>query len=300
MSNVISAFNSNATNTSSGTKNTNTTNTNTNTTNGTNSTNSSNNVTLPVPDTPLNSAIGLLATMATTTNNQTSNGTNVFEGKNNSSDAAGYVGLSNFSVTSPPYVVKDCDQVFLVDAERIINIADFSKREKGLFTMSIYLANIFQAKDVNKLVDSITMERMVQAPTPIPGAPGCLDFAADGKNLAVCVSSKEIADQLIKAYYDFHNCRKGKKPLTPEDIIKMLEECQMKMGLSNKPNMGPQSMPGQPGNPTSTNNTLGAPSILTVLNGGNPAISAVNSPVVGPPKMEVGPYYANLKVPGTI
>lgn len=298
MSNVISAFNSNATNTSSETKNTNTT--KTNTTNSTNTTNTTNNVTLPVPDTPLNSAIGLIATMANTTNNQTSTGTNVFEGKNNASDAAGYVGLSNFSVTSPPYVVKDCDQVFLVDAERIINIADYSKREKGLFTMSIYLANIFQAKDVNKLVDSITMERMVQAPTHIAGAPGCLDFAADGKNLAVCLPSKEIADQLVKAYYDFHNCRKGKKPLTPEDIIKMLEACQMKMGLSNKSNMGPQSIPGKPGNATSTNNTAGAPSILTALNGGNPAVNAVNSPVVGPPKMEVGPYYANLKVPGTI
>ncbi len=301
LSSVLYAFNTNTTNSTKAPAASNSTSSNSSNSNTTtNATNTNSNNVLPPPDSPINSAIGLIATMANITHNQTSNGTNVFQGKNNASDAAGFVGNSNYSVTSPPYMVHDCNQIFLVDAERIISSADYSKREKGLFTLSIYMANVFHAKDVNKLVDSITLDRMNQAPQHLPGAPGCLDFTADGKNILVCVGSKDVADQLVKATFDFHNCRKGRKPITPDDIIRMLAECQAKLGQQNvgPSGPGPVGPTGQTPNANPTNNST--TSIMAVVNGAtNSVLNTVNNPAQNAPKMQISPYYGSLKVPGT-
>ncbi len=291
LSSVLHALSTNATNASGTASN----NSKTNTTSKITNTNTNNN--LPVPDTPLNSAIGLIATMSNITNNQTSNGTNVFQGKNNASDAAGIVGSANFSVTGPPYMVQDCNQIFLVDAERIISNSDYSKREKGLFTLSIYLANIFQGKDVNKLVESITLDKMTGAPIHIPGAPGCLDYSAEGKNILVCFASKDIADQLVKASFDFHNCRKGRIPVTPKDVTEMLSACQR----ITIPASGPAGPAGPTPNPQSNAgpNSNSPPSIISAVNGGNSVLNAVDNPAQNNPKMQISPYYSSLKVPGS-
>jgi hypothetical protein len=286
--NVISAFNANTT------ANNKTNNTTTNTPQApviptNNQTNSNNSTT---QNSHIGSAINLLSNIANITSNQTSNGTNAIQGKNNATDAVGVIGSSNFSVTEPPYMVKDCNQIFLVDAERIINMEDYSKREKALFTMTIYIANIFQSKDINKLVDSITMDRMVQPPTHIPGAPGCLNFAADSRNIAFCVKDMNIANQLVQAYFDFHNCREGKRPLTAKDIMRLLMECEKHVASLNTTktvHTGAGANAGQ--------------SVLTALSGtnttSNSALNAVDNPASNKP-LSISPYYANLKVPGTI
>jgi hypothetical protein len=174
-------------------------------------------------------------------------------------------------------------------------MADYSKREKSLLTMTIYMANIFQSKDINKLIDSVTMDRMQQPPVHIPGAPGCLNFAADNKNLAFCAKDKTIADQLVQAYFDFQNCRKGKKPLSYKDVLKLLMECEKNVN-SIKPKNNAVN-----GNLTAVGGQQGITSLLgstnsTNLTETNSALNAVNNPVT----MTVGPYYKDLKVPGTI
>jgi hypothetical protein len=189
------------------------------------------------------------------------------------------VGDSNNSVTSAPYSVKDCNQILLVDVNRIKSLEDFTSREPGFFTMSIYLANIFQSKDSNKLINSITMDRMIQPPSLIPGAPGCVRFDSDKKNIAICVQSQEIAIQLIQAFRDFQNCRKGQRPLTLEEIIRRLEECErIKSSNLNNNNNSTSGL-----TPNYTNSTS--------------ALGAINTPI--PNGMNINPYYMPLKIPGT-
>jgi hypothetical protein len=146
------------------------------------------------------------------TSNQTgAEGTNIFNGKLNSSDAAGLVGPTNFSISSPPYVVKRCDQVLLLPGKKL-NLKDYCTKEDAFMTLSIYMANLFLTKDSNKLIESIPMDQMTTIPSPIPGAPGCTTFSSRFKSWAFCYESEAILGQVIEAYKEFMTCRKGNRP----------------------------------------------------------------------------------------
>ena len=173
-------------------------------------------------------------------------GTNVFNGQSNSSDALGFVGPTNYSISAPPYAVKDCNQVLLVDVQRITDMKDYCKKEQGFFTMSIYMINIFQAKDSNKLIDSLTMDKLVNTPYDLPGAPNCMNFEGKTKGIAICVQSPDIVFQLKQAYEEFLRCRKGLKPLTPEEILRLMKECENLKKLMTATKSDPKIERGRP------------------------------------------------------
>jgi hypothetical protein len=191
------------------------------------------------------------------------------------------VGPTNFSISSPPYTVKSCDQVLLIPAKRIMDFNDYCKRQDGFFTMSIYMVNLFEAKDSNKLVESITMDQLTNLPVALAGAPGCIDFRGSSKRIAVCLDSPDIVDQLIQAYMDFMRCRMGDslKKLSWEEMMKIfMSQCK---GFSNSTFS----------NSSSGNLTISGSGQLPSL-AGKPAGSSSSS-------MNINPYYADLKVPGS-
>jgi hypothetical protein len=159
---------------------------------------------------------------STATGVQSADGTGVFVGKTNSSNALGHVGPSNYSISSPPYVVKSCDQVLLVPVKRILDLNDYSKREDGFLTMSIYMINLFEQKDSNKLIESISMNKLRNIPSPLTGAPGCINFKGSSKKIGICVENNTLVQELIKANEDFKKCAKGQSLTKGHEI---LSEC---------------------------------------------------------------------------
>lgn len=209
-------------------------------------------------------------------------GTGVFLGLTNSSNALGYVGPVNYSVSVPPYVVKSCDQVILVPVKRISNFNDYCKKDEGFLTMSVYMVNLFETKDSNKLVESITLDKMTNIPVPLAGAPGCIDFRGGDKRIAACFEENDAVNQLIQAYQDFMRCRNG-------DNLKDLSWNEMRNIL----------MSACMGQKTSFNTTafLSAGGNFTLrANVDLKFPSMGNNPVA---KNDINPYYSSLKVPGS-
>lgn len=136
-------------------------------------------------------------------------GSNVFVGHRNSSNALGYVGPHNFSITAFPIKVRRCDQIILLSVNRITEWNDYCKKSKGFFTMSVYMVNMFENKDGGKLVESISLDK-ASMPMVVPGAPNCIHF--DGPNLkriGTCFDTKDQVDDILGAYKDFLRCRMG-------------------------------------------------------------------------------------------
>lgn len=92
-------------------------------------------------------------------------------------------------------------------------------------TLSIYMANLFLAKDSNKLVESIPMDQVTTIPSKLPGAPTCTEFQTRYKSFAFCYETEEILNQVIQAYKDFFKCRLGKRDSPPVNVI---QACDLK------------------------------------------------------------------------
>jgi hypothetical protein len=153
-------------------------------------------------------------------------GTNVFSGSHNASNAVGTVGLANLSITELPNTVKRCDQVILVEVNRIKDFNDYCKVEKAFFTMSVYIINLFESKNSDKLIESITLDKLANVPKYLEGAPNCLDFyGKTGKRMGICFESQTKAESIIEAYKAFMKCRMGDnlKELTLEQMRAIFE-----------------------------------------------------------------------------
>jgi hypothetical protein len=193
------------------------------------------------------------------------------------------VGTVNYSISEPPYLVKSCDQVLLIPAKRIYDFNDYCKKSDGFLTVSVYMVNLFEAKDSNKLVESITLDKMTQMPQVLSGAPGCIDFQGGDKRIAACFDYPESVTEVIQAYQDFLRCRMGDnlKQLSWNDIRNIImSSC---MGQSTTYNATSFLAAGG-------NYTLGATVDLKFP-------SMVNKP--NNSKDSINPYYSSLKVPGS-
>jgi len=72
------------------------------------------------------------------------------------------------------------------------------------------MVNLFDKKDSNKLVESITLDTLQNTPTELEGIPNCLQFKGkDPKEFAICLSSPELLGQVQDAYKAFMRCRMG-------------------------------------------------------------------------------------------
>ena len=206
-------------------------------------------------------------------------GTGVFQGLTNSSNALGFVGPTEFAISAAPYKVKSCDQVLLIPGQRITDFNDYCKKNDGFLTMSVYMFNLFEVKDSNKLLESITLDRMTNMPTHLSGAPACVDFRGGDRRIAFCLDNNDIVEQLIEAYTDFMRCRMGEnlKQLSwkeTRDII--LKGC---MGQKDKFDASKFLADG--------NFNIGMKNNLPSITGISDNFTVIN------------PYYAELKVPGS-
>lgn len=132
-------------------------------------------------------------------------GTNVFNKEINATNAVGLVGRTNWSINTPPYEVQRCDQILLIHGKKL-DMNDYCEKEDSFMTLSIYMINFFEKKDVNKLIDSYWMKDITSIPTPIQGAPACVQWTTKTKSYPFCYESKAIMKQIIDAYYFFLNC----------------------------------------------------------------------------------------------
>lgn len=165
-------------------------------------------------------------------------GTNVFDGKINATDAVGMVGFTNYSVYKPPYKVKRCDQILLIPGKKL-DMKDYCLKEDAFMTLSIYMANFFLKKNPNKLLESFPMDQITAIPSALPGAPGCCMWTTKHRSFPYCYQSEEILEQVIQAYYDFLNCRKG--PQGPRIAGALLKACDIsKLDLTENGPFGAQ------------------------------------------------------------
>jgi hypothetical protein len=182
-----------------------------------------------------------------------------------------------------------CDQVLLLPVKRISDFSDYCKKADGFLTMSIYMVNLFEVKDSNKLVESITLDKMTNLPVPLAGAPGCIDFVGSDKRIAVCLEEEESVTELIQAYQDFLRCRMGDnlKQLGWNDIRNIiLSSC-----MGQKTTFNTTAFLAAGGNFTMTAGGVK----LKLPEGGNlPSLSQTPHN-----NTNINPYYASLKVPGS-
>ena len=151
-------------------------------------------------------------------------GTNVFTAKKtNATDAAGLVGGYNFTVPAAPYHVERCDQILQIKGKKM-DLNDYCIQTDAFMTLSIYMANLFDAQSPDKLSMSIHFDELVQIPGILVGTTKCIKFAGKTNQFGFCYESKEVAQQIIVAYQKFYECtRGGDLPL----IDVLLEACDL-------------------------------------------------------------------------
>lgn len=213
-----------------------------------------------------------------------SKSTNVFTAsKLNSTDAAGLVGTFNFSITQPPYKVERCDQVLLLKGKRL-NLTDYCVKSEGFMTLSIYMANLFESEDSNKLVESIPMDQITTVPTGLSGTLTCLKFSGKTKSFGFCYETVDILKQVIEAFEYFHRCRTNGIPDVPNVLKILLEACDVnKIDFSEKGPLGKQG-------PIYKKMVEDYKSKLTAIK--------VNPELKYDPK-KLNPFYSTLRAPGS-
>merc|ERR1719331_1867788 len=104
-------------------------------------------------------------------------GTNVFTvKKNNATDAAGLVGTYNFTVPQAPYHVERCDQILQIKGKKM-DLNEYCIQTDAFMTLSIYMANLFDAQNPDKLVMSIPTDQLLQMPNILTGTTKCIKWA---------------------------------------------------------------------------------------------------------------------------
>ena len=114
------------------------------------------------------------------------------------------------TVTAAPYKIASCEQVVEINAKTLLDYKDFSKKGPAFFTISAYMVNQFEKKDGNTLTVSLSMDKIGNMPSIIPGSVSCVGFLdSNNKQIAICLPDKSTANQVLKAFGDFMKCRMG-------------------------------------------------------------------------------------------
>ena len=203
--------------------------------------------------------------------------------KQNSTDAAGLVGTLNFSITHPPYKVERCDQVLLLKGKKL-NLTDYCVKSDAFMTLSIYMANLFEDEDSNKLLESVPLDQITVFPTALSGTLTCTQFSGKTKSFAFCYETVDILKQVIEAYEYFYRCRTNGMPDVPNILKLLLEACDIsKIDFSDKGPLGKQG-------PIYKKMVADYKEKLTAIK--------VNPELKYDPK-KLNPYYSTLKAPGS-
>lgn len=146
------------------------------------------------------------------TNSQTSaQAPNTPSTQNLITNTLGGLSTKDTIVDKEPYDVSRCDQVIMLNAQRIPNIEDYTSRAPAFFTLSAYMLNMFESKDNNKLLESISLSHIKQLPVQLKGSKNCMIFkdSVNHRSITMCIDSPTVFDQIEKTYSDLMTCRVG-------------------------------------------------------------------------------------------
>jgi hypothetical protein len=115
-------------------------------------------------------------------------------------------------VDKAPYELERCDQTVAMSAEYIGDVADFTKRAQGYFTLTAYHLNRFEKKDAASLEHAILLaDQRIPASEP-QGAENCLliDGGSYEKPMLVCFKTRDEFNIFKDLLSSFEDCRSGK------------------------------------------------------------------------------------------
>lgn len=148
---------------------------------------------------------------------------NGYDGKYH--DVVGKPANVSIAVTTSPWEVTACNQVLLIKAESLKDLAidkDYMEREPAYFTMNAYMVNKFKSANLSSLLESIHLNHMKVEPYLLGGSKSCLVFqdGYGGRQFALCMSTLLEANQVLRAYETFEKCRLG-ADLKPYDKLQI-------------------------------------------------------------------------------
>jgi len=122
-----------------------------------------------------------------------------------------------------------------------LNLTDYRFEYDSFMTLSLYMANLFESEDSNKLIESIMFDKVTLPPFVLTGRTTCTKFATQTRSFGFCYETTEILDQVIEAYEYFQKCREGTP--TPNLLKLLLESCDIKkIDFSEKGPFGKEGM----------------------------------------------------------
>ena len=136
------------------------------------------------------------------------NGTCVIKGKHNSTNVVGIVGEPDFAVTRFPYLLDSCDQVVLLHGF-MVQSENFFNSTPAYLSLSAYMVNLFEKKNSKNLIKSITLDKILEIPKIIKGAPLCTSFKSKDDEINFCLKSSHHIENIITDFKEFIACRKG-------------------------------------------------------------------------------------------
>lgn len=107
-----------------------------------------------------------------------------------------------------------------------MDLNEYCIQTDAFMTLSIYMANLFDAKNPDKLLMSIHADEFVQMPSIVTGTTKCIKFASKLNQFGFCYESKEVAQQIIVAYRKFYECSRGSGGELPFINI-LIEACDI-------------------------------------------------------------------------
>jgi hypothetical protein len=115
-------------------------------------------------------------------------------------------------VNKYPYTLDRCDQVVQFETEFIPNVADFTVRTKGFFTLTAYHLNRSTSKSLASLDQVIVLANQRIKPSEPQGAQFCIliDGGNYEKPLLICGKNDEEKNVYLDLLEQFNDCRSGK------------------------------------------------------------------------------------------
>jgi hypothetical protein len=136
---------------------------------------------------------------------------------------------SSVALNSFPFKVKRCDQIILFPATYINDEDDYRVRRKGFVAITAHYTNLFADHDGQKLIQQVVSSTMRSEPHHLLGARGCVRVPGGvrQKNLNICTTSKNFANNLLDVYNDFARCRIGDNlaPISAAVLKELMKLC---------------------------------------------------------------------------
>jgi hypothetical protein len=106
-----------------------------------------------------------------------------------------------------------------------MDLNDYCIKSNAFMTLSIYMANLFDDQNPDKLSTSIYFNEIQEVPRILVGTTKCIKFAGKSSQFGFCFETIDIAVQIINAYTKFYQCTKNEGSLPLIDTL--LESCDI-------------------------------------------------------------------------